>query len=152
MRIAYIDFTLSYNSLDIYISGCKLPHCEECHNPELWDFNIGNLWITEKENVSYYINSFDSLIDRVMVFGGDVLDSEPTQIERFLKYIKSTGKELWLFTKYSLEEVPDFVKRYSDYIKTGRYIKGLGVDTNIHYGVKLTTSNQKIYKKGLDYQ
>jgi glutaminase len=39
-----------------------------------------------------------------------------------------------------------------DYIKTGRYIPELKVNENVHYGINLATSNQKIYKKGIDYE
>ena len=38
-----------------------------------------------------------------------------------------------------------------DYIKCGKYIPELTTDDNIQYGVHLATSNQRIYKCGVDY-
>lgn len=32
-----------YNSISIYFQGCDAePKCEECHNPETWNFNSGS--------------------------------------------------------------------------------------------------------------
>ena len=68
-----------------------------------------------------------------------------------MKQLKSLGKELWVWTRYSLEDCPNFEKELCDYIKTGSYIEELSSDDNIQYGIKLATSNQKINKKGVDY-
>ena len=38
-----------------------------------------------------------------------------------------------------------------DYIKCGQFIESLATINHIEYGVKLATSNQHIYKKGVDY-
>ena len=40
---------------------------------------------------------------------------------------------------------------FLDWVKIGRYIESLTTDNNIQYGIKLATSNQHIYKKGVDY-
>ena len=40
---------------------------------------------------------------------------------------------------------------FLDWVKIGRYIESLTTDNNIQYGIKLATSNQNIYKKGVDY-
>ena len=45
MNIVTTQYTLKTKSLEIYVAGCRGDshgtHCEGCHNPELWDFNIG---------------------------------------------------------------------------------------------------------------
>ena len=42
MKIAGTQFTLKTKSFEIYVSGCAgNPHCKGCHNPETWDFNVG---------------------------------------------------------------------------------------------------------------
>ena len=39
-----------------------------------------------------------------------------------------------------------FTKKMVDYIKIGAYIPELTTDDNIQFGIKLATSNQKIYR------
>lgn len=41
--------------------------------------------------------------------------------------------------------------QYFDYVKIGRYDENLTTDNNIQYGIKLATSNQIIFKRGVDY-
>ena len=95
---------------------------------------------------------FDGLINNISIFGGEPLDNNWGELEEMLRLLKNNiNKEIWIYTRYSIEEVPKFVKLYCDYIKCGRYIKELKTENNIQYGVKLATKNQKIYKKGVDY-
>ena len=34
----------------LYVSGCR-NHCKGCHNPKTWDFNFGNVYSEETENL-----------------------------------------------------------------------------------------------------
>ena len=141
-------------SFDIYIAGCKPPHCKGCHNPEGWDFNQGDLYSDGyKQKLFEKTNDFCTLIDNIMIFGGEPLDSSIDELTYLLSFIgKSTEyKPIWLFTRYSIDEVPDQIKQLCSYIKCGRYEEDKKVDKNEYYGMNLATSNQKIYKKGLDY-
>jgi anaerobic ribonucleoside-triphosphate reductase activating protein len=153
MNILGTQFTLQYNSLDIYIAGCKgNPHCHNCHNPESWDFNKGELWNDEYfTRIEEKVSTFNTLIKNVMIFGGEPLDQNHNELELFLKEIHSFNKQIWIFTRYGLDDIPTFVKENCDYIKSGRYIEELTIDNHIQYGIKLATSNQHIYKKGIDY-
>lgn len=65
----------------------------------------------------------------------------------FMTALKEYGKEMWLFTRFSLAEVPDDVKELFDYIKCGPYLEEYTVDNYYSHGVKLATSNQKVYSK-----
>lgn len=153
MNILGTQYTLQNKAFEIYVSGCNgNPHCEGCHNPESWVFNNGEImddYILEK--IAKKIKEFDGLIDNIMIFGGEPLDQDLKEIEYLLQWCYHQHKTLWIFTRYSLDEVPQFVKYWCDYIKCGPYIKSLCTDDNVQYGIKLSTSNQKIYKKGLDY-
>lgn len=152
MNIVKTQYTLSQKSLDIYISGCKGPHCEDCHNPSLWDFNCGETYNRSYfEKIQQKINDFDSMIDKIMIFGGDLLDQLFEDIVEFLLDLQSLNKEIWVFTGKSFEEIPEEIKILCDYLKCGKYIKSLTVDNNIQYGISLATSNQKIYKKDADF-
>lgn len=156
MKIAYIEYSPNTESLDIFFCGCKPPHCNGCYNEELWNFNTDGSTLDEcfKEIVALN-HRFDSLINKIIVVGGEPIDCYHTNTQEFVDFIanikKITNKPIFLFTRYNLDKVPNEVKEYSDYIKCGRYMPEYTTDDNIQYGIKLATSNQKIYKKGEDY-
>lgn len=147
MNIMYIDYTLRYKSLDIYIAGCNgNPHCTNCHNPESWDFNKGIYYKDWFINIQNKIKDFNNMIDNIMIFGGEPLDQPINRLIKLLMFLRDFNKKIWLFTRCEFEEIPEIVKIYCDYIKTGRYIEKLKTENNIQYGIKLATSNQKIIK------
>jgi pyruvate-formate lyase-activating enzyme len=153
MNILSTQYTLNRRSFEIYVAGCKgNPHCFNCHNQESWSFLQGDKYNEEYfKRIKTKVKNFDNLIDSIELFGGELLDQNYNDLEQFLKDIKTLNKPIWLFTRFDLKEVPNFVKEYCDYIKCGRYVEELSCDNNIKYGIKLSTSNQTIYKKGVDY-
>ena len=151
MNITSTQYTLSTSSLDIYFSGCNPPHCKNCHNSELWEFVDNNNYLEELDKIEQKIKTFDTLIESLMLFGGEPLDQEHKNLLNFLTKLKTFNKTIWMFTRYNLGEVPYHIRRRCDYIKTGRYLPELVVDDNIQYGITLSTSNQYIYKKNNDY-
>lgn len=148
MNILYTDFTLQSSALDIYVAGCNgSPHCESCHNPESWDFNLGKPYNQEYfKYIKSTLKYFNSLIDRMRIFGGEPLDQNHIELITMLSELKSLNKEIWIFTRYEIDEIPNEIKTLCDYIKTGRYIPSLKCDDNVQYEITLATSNQKIYK------
>ena len=151
MNILSIDYTLKYQSLDIYVSGCMGPHCENCHNPESWDFDKGISWDDAKLAIEVKITSFESMVKNLMVFGGEPLDQDSQEFTDFLEFLTKFSLPIWVFTRYDISEIPDNVKGVVDYIKTGRYIPDLTCEGYVQYGIELATSNQKIYKKDVDF-
>ncbi|MFP4698672.1 MAG: 4Fe-4S cluster-binding domain-containing protein [Eubacteriales bacterium] len=157
MNIAHIDYSLKMKSLDVYVSGCNAPHCEGCHNPELWDFKVGEKVIDKWLEVEKYFDNFSELIDNVMIFGGEPLDQNPKKLDWLLFLLDCRRVEfgdkfkIWLFTKYEFKDIPIYIKKYCDYIKCGKFVKELKTDNNVQFGVKLATSNQKIYRRGYDF-
>lgn len=150
MNIISTQYTLKYKSLEIVVSGCSGNHCSGCHSPETWDFNIGTHYEQLIPKILKKIDESKDLIDWIWVYGGEPLDNNLEELKDLLYEVKSKKKPIMLFTRYSIDEVPNDVKELCDYIKCGAYKKELTVDDNIQYGVKLATSNQKIYKKTLD--
>ena len=153
MNILATQYTLATKSFEIYVAGCKgQPHCKGCHNPESWDFNQGEKWCNEYYSKLYSkIAMFDAMINKIMIFGGEPLDQPIKELENFLLSITIFGKEVWIFTRYDLNEIPESIKKLCDFIKCGRYIEEFKTEDNIKYGIKLATSNQNVYKKGIDY-
>lgn len=153
MNILATQYTLSTKSFEIYISGCAgNPHCKGCHNPNSWNFNLGY-----KFNNEYYVKikdkilEFDSLVNNIMIFGGEPLDNNHDDLINLLDKLSEFDKSIWLFTRYSLEEIPNKIKIRCEYIKCGRFDIDLLTEDNIQYGIKLASSNQHIFKKGIDY-
>jgi anaerobic ribonucleoside-triphosphate reductase activating protein len=152
LRILATQYTLATKSLEIYTAGCSGNpyHCEGCHNPESWNFDQGDLYNTQYfiKRIRAKVIDFPELVKNIMIFGGEPLDSD---ISELLFECNIFRIPIWLFTHYDLDDVPQYVKNYCTYIKTGRYVKSLVVDDNVQYGIKLASLNQNIYKRGVDY-
>lgn len=154
MNILGTQYTLATKSFEIFVAGCSgNPRCTGCHNPEAWDFEQGELFdeFYFYNKVQHKIIEFDTLIDNIMIFGGEPLDQDLCRLYALLELLKGTGKKIWIFTRYGLDNIPEHIKQMCDYIKCGPYIPDLSTDDNVQYGIKLATSNQHIYKKGVDY-
>lgn len=153
MNILATQYTLSTNSLEIYVAGCNgQPHCKNCHNPISWNFNLGTKYNNEYfEIIKTKVNDFTSLIQNIMIFGGEPLDQNHEELKKLLKDLSQFNLPIWIFTRYDINEIDNDIKQYCDYIKCGRYIEELKTDNNTQYGIKLATSNQNIYKRGKDY-
>lgn len=150
MNIISTQYTLKYKSFEIVVSGCKGEndtHCLGCHSPETWNFDIGERYETQIHKINKKIKEANNLIDWIWVYGGEPLDNNIDELIDMLSLLKDNGKPIMLFTRYSFDSVPQTVKDLCDYIKCGAYIPELSTENNIQYGVKLATSNQRIYKK-----
>jgi len=144
MNIAGIDYNLKLKSLDIFLAGCKGPHCDGCQNQELWDFNIGKPWWDWCDKLKSHIES--GMVDNIMVYGGEPLDQDIDTLANLLNWFTElTNKPIWLFTKYDLNKVPIVISKYCRYIKTGEYIRGRNTLAYPEYNITLASDNQKIH-------
>ena len=157
MNIITIDYSMATQSMDIFFSGCRMgSHCPGCHNSEAWDFNAGSEWTKWINKIKDDIRTFSGMTKRIFILGGEPLDQDHDELEKFLTTIFTDSvveqnMELWLFTRYEIDQVPDRFKHIFHYIKTGPYREELTVPDNISHGVRLATSNQRVLKKGVDY-
>jgi len=152
MKISKLQYTLSQKSLDIYVSGCQGPHCEGCHNESLWNFNCGEEYDQFYfEKIQKKIKDFDYMIEKISIFGGDLMHQSYEDIVSFLLDMKIFQKELWVFTGESFDSIEEEILILCDYIKCGKYLKEFIIEENVQYGINLATSNQKIYKKEVDF-
>jgi anaerobic ribonucleoside-triphosphate reductase activating protein len=141
MNIAGTDYNLNHKALEIYISGCD-GYCKGCHNYELWDFNIGNPWY--KFNFNKILNP---LVDRVWIMGGEPLLQEKKELQNFIYNVNmytNNKKEIWIWTRFN--EIPNNLKQYISYVKTGEYKEDLPNYIEPLFGIKLASNNQKIIK------
>lgn len=147
MNIIATQYTLEKRALEIYIAGCKAPHCKGCFNPETWDFNQGIVWHKKIHDICEKIIQFGHFIDKIMIFGGEPLDSDHKELYNFLRVLREVfDGELWLFTRYEMNEVPNQIILLLDYIKCGPYQEDQQTDLNNQFGFQLATANQNIFK------
>ena len=152
MKITNIDYGMSDNSYSIFVSGCSgEPKCKGCFNPENWSFDIGENWLTYISRIKKDLTDFKTLINKIIIVGGEPLDQDIVMLKQMLQFLKQFDIPIFLFTRYELEDVPELIKEYCNFIKCGAYIPELSCEDNIQQGIKLATSNQKIYEKGKDY-
>ncbi|NSL52808.1 anaerobic ribonucleoside-triphosphate reductase activating protein [Calidifontibacillus erzurumensis] len=124
MKIMKIDTDCTDNGNGIrtviYVSGCS-HYCEGCHNPSSWNVNNG---------IEYSINELiniieDNSIADVTISGGDSLTFQYEDTLMLVKEIKvKTRKNIWLYTGYVFEEIPDSKKeilRNLDVLVDGRF-------------------------------
>lgn len=129
-------------SVDIFLSGCRRdPHCKGCHNPSLWSFDSGD--DVNYETLIAWLKSKKGFYDNIAILGGEPLHQE--NLGELLQKIYRI-KPIWLYTSYEIEDVPEDIKKYCKYIKTGQYIEEMKVSEYTQYGICLATSNQKIIK------
>ena len=155
MNLLGTGYTLGRHALEIYVAGCAGKngvHCKNCHNPESWSFNQGTDYRECLNSIVKKYNDFKNMIERIEIYGGEPLDNNHEDLKDLLVFLKNNiGIDVIIFTRFAIEEVPDFVKEHCTLIKCGEYLEELKVDDNYQYGYKLATSNQKIYKKGVDF-
>lgn len=124
MRIMNIDTDSTDNGNGIrtviYVSGCN-HYCEGCHNPKSWNANNG---------IEYSISELIDIIEEnpisdVTISGGDSLTFQYEDTLILVKEIKAkTIKNVWLYTGYVFEELPEHKKEilhYLDVIIDGRF-------------------------------
>ena len=158
LQFAHIEYSISTRSLDLFTIGCSNGStnpsetaCVGGCNPEIRDWELKGFdssYVLTK--VMQLDTKFGNLIDKILIVGGDPMDAYlryKDEMTDFLKRLKQiTPKPLFLFTRHELNDIPRELLELVDYVKTGAYIPELTCDDNIQFGIKLATSNQKIFK------
>ena len=122
----------------LFVSGCT-NHCEECFQPQTWDFGYGQPFTREVEDQiirslqPYYINGLTLL-------GGEPFEpANQRALLPFLRRVRQScpGKDIWCFTGFRLDdelwkdgsyprcEVTDDMLSLIDVLVDGRYVKAL---------------------------
>ena len=90
--------------VSLFVSGCT-PHCEDCFQPETWDFNYGNDFTEETENKILEMLAPDYICG-LTVLGGEPFEPENQRVlVDFLRKVrrKYPEKSIWCFTGFTLE-------------------------------------------------
>lgn len=90
--------------VSLFVSGCT-NHCEDCFQPETWDFNYGNNFTEETENKILEMLAPDYICG-LTVLGGEPFEPENQRVlVDFLRKVrrKYPKKSIWCFTGFTLE-------------------------------------------------
>ena len=89
----------------LWVSGCNC-HCHGCHNPQTWDFNVGQLFTEDTmQELLDVLNK--PYISRLTLSGGHPLESQNLEtVYQIVKTVKEKfpNKKIWLYTGYTWEE------------------------------------------------
>lgn len=109
----------------IFFSGCNF-HCKGCFNKEAQNFNYGNPYTKEVEDLFIsYIK--DKQVNGACLLGGEVFHQDLDIILNLVKRIKSeTNKPIYIWTGFVWEDLIKDNKRlevlkYVDIIIDGKY-------------------------------
>ena len=93
--------------VSLFVSGCT-NHCEQCFQPETWDFEYGDLF-TEATQAEIM-----TLLDRPFIQGLTLLGGEPFEPanqQALLPFVEAVRarfvgkKDIWAFSGFTLEEL-----------------------------------------------
>ena len=121
--------------VSLFVSGCT-NHCEDCFQPETWDFNYGNIFTEETENKILEMLAPDYICG-LTVLGGEPFEPENQRVlVDFLRKVrrKYPEKSVWCFTGFTLEmletegthchcEVTEEILSLIDVLVDGRFDK-----------------------------
>ena len=129
---------------------CKF-NCTNCFNQSLKDQPT-----LEKEDIDIIKEIKSNPFNKGIIFGGLEWTLQPTELFALAGLSHGSGLQTMLYTGNDFKYLQEYGSiRYSgsyfDYIKCGRYKEELKTDDNIQYGIKLASSNQHIYRRGIDY-
>ena len=138
--------------VSLFVSGCT-NHCENCFQPETWDFNFGTPFTHDTENEIIKMLT-PSYISGLTVLGGEPF--EPSNQEVLLPFLERVraefpNKTIWIYSGFTYEELttegsyPNCeatmpLLRLCDVLVDGRFVESLKDITLLFRG----SSNQRI--------
>lgn len=144
MRIAGTEINLKHKALEIYVSGCQAPHCPGCHNPELWDFKVGEPWEKVWPHIKNKILELNKngLVDIIWLLGGEPAHQNFTEMCEFLQEVKKCQLPIMLWSRET--SLPIQIMGLISYAKLGPYIQDGEPYAEPLFGITLANREQKI--------
>jgi pyruvate-formate lyase-activating enzyme len=129
---------------------CKF-NCKNCFNQPLKD-----LPTLEKEDTEIINEIKTNKFNKGIIFAGLEWTLQPTELFALAGLAHTNNLKTMLFTGHEFKYFQEhgtirYLGDYLDYIKCGQYKEENTTINHVEYGVTLATSNQHIYKKGVDY-
>ncbi len=137
----------------LFVSGCT-NHCENCFQPETWDFNFGEPFTDEiADQIIESIKPY--FINGLTLLGGEPFEpANQRELVPFLRKVRSEcpDKTIWCFSGFTLDEellkdgsyprceVTDEMLSLIDVLVDGRYVEALK-DISLRFR---GSSNQRI--------
>ena len=145
----------------LFVSGCT-NHCEECFQPETWDFHYGEPF-TEEAAHKVLESLKPDYINGLTLLGGEPFEPQNQRVlVKFLRRVhrEFPNKNVWCFTGFTLDgelwrdgshprcEVTDEMLSLIDVLVDGRFVRALK-DISLKFR---GSSNQRIIdvKKSLE--
>lgn len=110
----------------LWVSGCS-HHCKECHNPQTWDENAGQLFDENAEKELFKALE-KPYIKGITFSGGDPLyKNNLKDVKRLILKIKENypNKNIWLYTGYTYEDIMSGTTE--DMLKRQEIIKNIDI-------------------------
>lgn len=140
-------------ALEVYVAGCKEPHCEGCHNQDLWDFENGASLGAWEDVLRTYATAYGgevNMVKNIWILGGEPLDQHHGQLLVMLMFLRDIfrGAKVWLFTRREYDQIPQTIIQQCHYVKTGAYRRYLPPRDVVVDGNKLTLGsyNQEVIR------
>lgn len=125
MKIIKIDKNNQVNGAGlrcvIWVSGCE-NHCPQCHNPETWDYNLGQSW-SEEDSRLLQEQMQSSEISGITLTGGDPFapHNRKAAAAFCMKFkMMYPNKTIWAYTGHLYEELIPYLTSV-DVLVDGRY-------------------------------
>lgn len=133
--------------ISLFVSGCQF-HCEDCFNPESWNYNYGKPYTQETTN--YILSILQSpYVNGLSILGGDPLWQDEdgiTQLTNLIEQVKSIGKTVWIWSGFTWEQLPSLSQSKQNLIQLcDVMIDGLYNNTSRDLRLKWRgSSNQRV--------
>lgn len=137
--------------VSLFVSGCR-NHCENCFQPETWDFQYGKPY-TEETQAHILSLLAPSYVDGLSLLGGEPFEPENQRaLVSLLRAVRESypDKNVWCYSGYTLEqltggahphcEVTGELLSLIDVLVDGRYVEALK-DISLRFR---GSSNQRI--------
>lgn len=111
----------------VWLTGCD-HHCQGCFNPETWDYEFGEAFGQEQQDIIFRTLEQDWCSGITFTGGDPFFHKNIQEVMVFCKKIKNKfpSKTIWIYTGGDFEKYKDFQEmKYVDVIVDGCFLENL---------------------------